>query len=114
LQFDNEENMSSAPTPGIIVSLYLPYQEDSINSQNSNFLISKKQSCPRDTDTSSPATVFSLPVTTEAVSPLPARGPQTFCRKSRANQQSGILAVTPMKVSLLREIMKRNKTTVEE
>jgi hypothetical protein len=63
---------------------------------------------PRDTDPSSPATVSSLPVRIEAVSPLPPMGPQTSYRKIRAKKHSTILTGTPMKVSSERKRVKRN------
>jgi hypothetical protein len=108
LQSNNEENLSSAPTPDIIVNSYLPQQENSVNSRNSNFLISYKQSCSRDTNPSSPVAVSSLPATIEAVSPLPLMGPQKSYRKSKAKQHSEILTGTPMKVSLERKKVKKN------
>jgi hypothetical protein len=63
-----------------------------INYENSNFLISYKQSYSRDTGSSYPATVFSLPVTTEALFPLKHRvGPEATCIESGAKQRSEML-----------------------
>jgi hypothetical protein len=108
LQSDNGENLSGAHGPDIIGSSYLPEQEDSTISQNSNLFISCQPSCSKDTDLYCPATVSSLPVPVETVSSLPVMSPQTPCRQSRAKQHSEILTGTPIKVSLESKAIKRN------
>jgi hypothetical protein len=108
LKSDNGEILSSALGPDITESSYSPEQEDSTNSQNSNLLISCQPSCSKDIDPYCPATVSSLPVSIEAVSPLPVVSPQTPCRQSRSKQHSKIMTGTPMKVSLESKAIKRN------
>jgi hypothetical protein len=108
LQSANKENLSSVHRPDITGSSYSPEQEDSTNSENSNLLISCQPSCSKNIDPYCPATVSSLPVPTEAISPLPVMGPQSPCRQSRAKQHSEILTGTPMKVSFESKAINRN------
>jgi hypothetical protein len=108
LQSDNGEILSSAHGPDVTGSSYSPEQEDSTNSQNSNLFISCQPSCPTDTDPYCPVTVSSLPVTNEAVSPLPVMDPQTPCRQSRSKQHSETMTGSPMKGFLESKAIKRN------
>jgi hypothetical protein len=58
--------------------------------------------------------VFSLPVTTEAVSHYQRGVHRHFVEKVERSSIQEFWQITPIKVSLERETLKRNKTTVEE
>jgi hypothetical protein len=100
LQSDNGENLFSAHRPNVTESSYTREKNVSTNSKNFNLLISCQRSCSKDTDRYSQAAVFSLTVSTKAVSPLPLMCLQTTYRKSRAKQYSTILTGISMKISL--------------